>query len=80
MNRLVMRTGKDSDGDIIRLCGSWGSVSSTVAIGQINRRECVYYVENPRAVVRVGRRNGRPYLTTAPDGVGRNNLDNLPDC
>lgn len=28
MNRLVTRTGKDSDGDIIRLCGSWGFVSS----------------------------------------------------
>lgn len=78
--RVVLRTGKDSDGDITSLCGSGFSVSKTVAVTHIQGGSYEYWTESPSARVRVKTRNGRPYLTTCADGVKPNNLDNLPDC
>ncbi|WP_449280678.1 DUF3892 domain-containing protein [Leucobacter sp.] len=37
-------------------------------------------VNGRTAFVRVGIRNGRNHLTTAPDSYSPNNLDDLPDC
>ena len=80
--RHVTRSGKDRDGDITALCGDWGRAPKADAISDINSGRHTYYtnVGGNRAQVRVVTRNGRPYLTTAADASGRNNLDNLPDC
>ena len=79
----VTKTGKDSDGDILSLCGpSIGRVWRSVAIANIKQDPTSYYVaeETPSVYVKVGIRNGVEYLTTYADGHSRNNLDNLPDC
>ena len=85
MDRQVTRSGKDKDGDIIKLCNraDWGEVSNVVAIQQIENRTHTYYVQQPgtsRVEVRVIHRNGRKHLQTTSDSSSKNNLDNLPDC
>ncbi len=82
--RQVTRSGKNSDGDITRLCGpGYGSVTKADAISHIENRVHTYYTRDgaSRADVRVVRhpRYGK-YLTTRDDQSLRNNLDNLPNC
>ena len=83
MQRRVTRTGKDQDGDITALCGTWGRVTKQVAIREIENGLCRYFVQD-----RIGRQanvyvvNGRygKYLRTDPNSSCSDNLDNLPSC
>ncbi|GEK46538.1 hypothetical protein HPA02_08210 [Bisbaumannia pacifica] len=85
-DRRVTATGKDDDGDITKLCGglgSWGSVSKSQAINEIERGDYTYYVQEepgPRATVRVVGTYPNKYLRTDADSSSNNNLDNLPHC
>lgn len=78
----VTKSAKDRDGDIAGLCGAGWNHTKATAVLNIQRDRSSYYVSvGGRTVyVRVGARNGRPYLTTARDASTANNLDNLPDC
>lgn len=85
-DRKVTKSGKDKDGDIIRLCNpgsTWGSVTKARAIQQIEDKEHSYYVQQPgTSPVNVNVVNGPSgkYLRTTADPASANNLDNLPDC
>ena len=78
----VTGSGKDQDGDITSLCGSWGRTSKAQAIREIEGRVHRYYVAeaSPAVSVKVRTRGRTKYLTTEADGRSRNNLDNLPPC
>jgi len=82
MSLEVTKSKKDQDGDILGLCGTTWTVNKTTAVATIRRDPRAYFVSvRGRTVyVRVGTRNGRDYLTTAPDGYSPNNLDDLPNC
>ncbi|WP_223627274.1 DUF3892 domain-containing protein [Microbacterium sp. EST19A] len=82
MSLQVTTSSKNRDGDITGVCGSGWNHDKATAIANVRRSASAYYVSvNGRTVhVRIGSRNGRDYLTTAPDNYGANNLDNLPDC
>ena len=82
-DRRVTSTGKDSDGDITRLCGNWGSVTKAQAISDIEGRVQTYYVQDylgRRADVLVVNGPTGKYLRTDPNSDCSDNLDNLPDC
>ena len=82
-DRQVKRTGKDSDGDITRLCGNWGSATKSQAIRDIEGRSHTYYVQDSlfrRADVHVVNGPTGKYLRTDPNSSSTDNLDNLPDC
>ncbi len=82
-DRKVTRTGKDSEGDITKLCGSWGQESKAIAIRQIDNRTTSYYVQQPgcgRSEIHVVNGPTGKYLRSDPDTTSDNNLDNLPDC
>lgn len=57
MGRQVKRTVKNSNGDITKLCGVWGSVDKDVAVRRIGADPAAYFVEeeSPRVYVRVVR-------------------------
>lgn len=78
----VTESKKDWDGDIIGLCGAGWSHSKSEAVANIGRDKWAYYVaQGGRTVyVRTAILNGKPYLTTNPDGIKPNNLDDLLDC
>jgi len=82
--RRVTRSGKDDDGDIIRLCGpAWGSASKQQAISDIDYKVHSYYVEDARgrrADVHVVNGPTGKYLRTDPNSTCSDNLDSLPDC
>lgn len=82
MSKEVTRSKKNSDGDIVGLCGAGWSRTKSEAVRDIGIDSWAYYVAvNRRNVyVRVGNRGGVPYLTTNPDGYRPNNLDDLPNC
>lgn len=85
MDRKVTHTGKDTDGDITKLCnhGSWGEAAKASAIQHIENETHSYYVQQPgtaRADVRVVNGSTGKYLRADPDPNSKNNLDNLPDC
>jgi hypothetical protein len=82
MDRRVTRTGKNWQGDITSLCGSFGSVDKATAIGDIENSVHRYYVyeEAPEVDVKVVTEGLSKYLRTTADRRSRNNLDNLPDC
>ena len=82
-NLRVLRTGKDSYGDITALCGSWGRTSKALAIREIEQRSHSYYVQDIYGrVANVHVVNGptEKYLRTDPNSSCSDNLDNLPDC
>ena len=82
-NLQVTRSGKDTEGDITALCGSWGRSSKVEAIRDIENNAHRYYVQTaPGSTVDVivVTRNNRKHLRTDPDWTKKNNLDNLPDC
>ena len=84
-DRKVTHTGKDTDGDIVRLCNSsvWGKVTKREAIQHIETRLHSYHVQQPgtsRVDVNVVQGSTGKYLRTDPDPSSSNNLDNLPDC
>lgn len=83
MDRKVERSGKDTDGDITKLCGAFGSVSKATAISEIENRVNTYHVQQTgtnRVEVRVVTEGGKKYLRTTADSSSKNNLDNLPNC
>ena len=89
-NRQVTNSHKDPEGDIIGLCGPW--YPTTTGLSYENRATIVHHIDTGTHVyfvrvpghgdvaVKAPTRYGRRYLTTHPDGTGRNNLDNLPTC
>ena len=82
-DRRVTGTGKDRDGDITKLCGSWGSATKTQAIEHIENGAHTYYVQQAgtsRVDVHVVKGPTGKYLRTDADPASKNNLDNLPDC
>ena len=82
-DRRVTSTGKDRDGDITRLCGSWGSATKHEAIRHIESRLHSYYVQDQlgrRANVIVVKGPTGKHLRTDPNSNCSDNLDNLPDC
>ena len=82
-DRKVTGTGKDADGDITSLCGSWGAVGKTAAIIEIEAGLNRYYVGgasgSPVDVIVVNGDTGK-YLRTDPDRSVADNLGELPDC
>lgn len=82
MSREVTESKRDRDGDIIGLCGSGWSATRSEAVREIGNDRYAYYVARggQKTHVRAATRNGNPYLTTDPDGIKPNNLDELPDC
>ena len=55
-DKKVTKTGKDNDGDITKLGGSWGNASKAIAIQDIDNGTNSYYVQQPncgRSEVRV---------------------------
>ncbi|MFC0268558.1 DUF3892 domain-containing protein [Kushneria aurantia] len=83
--RRVTATGKDSDGDITKLCNSgesWSPRSKAHAINDINGGQAYYTRDSQgrEAEVRVVNQGGKQYLRTTQDKSDDNNLDNLPDC
>ena len=84
-DRKVTHSGKDSDGDITKLCNpaSWGTVSKASAIQQIESGTHTYHVNQPgisRVDIHVVNGATGKYLRSDPDPSSQNNLDNLPDC
>ena len=85
MDRAVTQSGKDTDGDIIRLCNphaSWSPVSKATAIRDIETKTHTYHVPwtTGRTEIRVVPGPNGKYLRTDRDNTPRNNLDDLPDC
>jgi hypothetical protein len=82
-DRLVTGTGKDSQGDITGLCGSWGSQTKTAAISDIQTGSHRYYTSGPSGsqvdIIVVDGATGK-YLRTEPDLTKSDNLQSLPDC
>lgn len=82
-DRQVTSTGKDTDGDITKLCGGWGSRLKADAIRDIEGSTHAYYVRGTGGTrIDVHVVNGRTgkYLRTDPDKTSSNNLDDLPNC
>ena len=85
-DRRVTHTGKDSDGDITRLCNAgetWSPRSSSAAIKDIDDQVHTYYVrwsDGKRTNIHVVDGPTGKYLRTDKDNTTRNNLDDLPDC
>ena len=84
--RYVRATGKNSEGDITRLCNageSWSPRSKADAIGDIEGGVHEYWVNwanAPETRIRVVGSGSGKYLRTDRDSTARNNLDDLPDC
>jgi hypothetical protein len=78
--RRVKRTAKDSEGDIVALCGDWGRVEKAEAVRHINGSVYDYFVQDAsgrRAQVHVYA--GR-HLRTDPNSRCADNPDTLPPC
>ena len=84
--RYVTRTGKNSQGDITRLCNGgqfWSPRSKADAINDIETGTHEYWVSwtnSPETKIRVVNGSTGKYLRTDRDSTTRNNLDDLPDC
>lgn len=83
-DRRVTKTGKDSDGDITKLCSDewWSPVSASQAITDIETGTHRYYVRtgSNEADIHVVDGPTRKFLRTDPDKTEVGNLDELPDC
>ena len=84
-DRRVTATGKDSDGDITRLCNSgelWSPRSKADAVRDIETKTHSYYVDRAghRSEVHVVTVGSKKHLRTNADKTSDNNLDNLPNC
>lgn len=85
-DRQVTRTGKDSQGDITKLCNhgaEWSPRSKADAIRDIQSGTHTYHVVwpgNVRTAIRVVPGPTGPYLRTDKDNTTKNNLQDLPDC
>ena len=84
-DRSVRNTGKDSDGDITKLCdpgAAWSPRLKADAIRDIEGGIHTYHVPwtSGRTEIRVVNGPTGKYLRTDHDNTNRNNLDDLPDC
>ena len=84
-DRRVTATGKDSDGDITRLCNdgqSWSPRAKVDAVRDIENKTHTYYVDRAghRTNVQIVIVGEKKHLRTTADKSSQNNLDNLPDC
>jgi hypothetical protein len=86
VNRRVTHSGKDRDGDIIRIGHPgepWSPRQRADAIRDIEGGAYRYYVDAAgyaTDVTVVKRADGTKFLRTVADTTSKNNLDNLPDC
>lgn len=84
--RYVIRSGKDKDGDITKLCNSgetWSPRSKANAIRDIEDKVHEYYVhwnDGQKTIIKVVNGANGKYLRTQRDGSTKNNLDDLDDC
>ena len=84
--RYVRASGKNSQGDITRLCHageSWSPRGKSDAINDIEQGIHEYWVNwanAPETKIRVVNGPTGKYLRTDRDTTSRNNLDDLPDC
>ena len=85
-DRAVYASGKNSDGDITKLCNSgqpWSPRSKADAIRDIDNGTHRYYVpwnDGKSTWIHVVNGPHGKYLRTDHDSTTRNNLDDLPDC
>jgi hypothetical protein len=85
-DRKVTASGKDKDGDIIKLCKSgeaWSPRLKADAIRDIENGTHTYYVQQAgtsRVDITVVNGTTGKYLRSTADKSSSNNLDNLPDC
>jgi len=85
-DRDVTQTGKNSEGDITKLCNpgkSWSPRLKDDAISDIDSGTHRYYVNvdgNEVNVIVVDSGGGQKHLRTSPDETEKNNLDELPNC
>ncbi|WP_353623245.1 DUF3892 domain-containing protein [Marinobacter salarius] len=86
IERAVLQTAKDSDGDITALCRSgqtWSPRRKADAIRDIEMGLCQYHVpmkDGSKTPIRVVNGPKGKYLRTDWDRTERNNLDELPNC
>ncbi len=84
--RYVVKSGKDKDGDITKLCNAgeaWSPRLKADAISDIENGTHSYYVSwNDGQTTRINVVKGvtGKYLRTQRDGSTKNNLDDLQDC
>lgn len=84
--RQVIKTGKNQDGDITRLCNEndyWSPRSKADAIQDIESGTHTYVVPWKSGETQIHVVNDPvkgKYLRTDSDNTTRNNLDDLPDC
>jgi hypothetical protein len=78
----VSGSGKDQDGNIVALCGVWGTYDSSTIIQWIQLGHEFYVPLNNGTNAAIGVVEGPtgPYLRTDWDSTSTNNLDDLPDC
>ena len=82
-DRRVSGTGKDNYGDITSLCGSWGNVTKSTAIIEMENVWQAYYVQDMNgrsADVHVVNGPTGKYLRTDPNSSCLDNLSTLPNC
>jgi len=83
LEREVIKTAKDKDGEIVALCNQfkgWSPVSKEEAIKQIESKLYTYFVELTNlGRVHIHVVDGK-YLRTDLDRTTRNNLKDLPNC
>ena len=86
IERAVIRSKKDRDGDIIGLCNPneyWSPKSKADAVYEIESGTYRYYVpwtDGTRTTINVVNGVNGKYLRTDKDNTHRNNLDDLDDC
>lgn len=83
--RAVMKAGKDSGGDITKLCGDgdWSPRSKVDAIRDIESGSHQYFVpwaSGGTLILVVDDPTKGKYLRTDRDRSTKNNLHDLPDC
>ncbi|XOV85284.1 MAG: DUF3892 domain-containing protein [bacterium] len=84
--RYVRKTGKDSDGDITKLCNdgsAWSPRMKADVIRDIENNTNEYWVpwqSGETKIHVVSDRVKGKYLRTDRDQTSINNLDDLPDC
>jgi hypothetical protein len=81
-SRQVKQTGKTDDGTISSLCSPgahWSPRTKAGAVSDIKDGVANYWVEVNGRRVDVYVVDGQ-HLSTSPDGYGKNNLLELPDC
>ena len=86
IERAVIQSGKDHDGDITALCypgQHWSPRWKADAIRDIESGQYTYYVpmtDGSKTPIRVVNGPTGKYLRTDWDSTTHNNLDDLPHC